>query len=69
MYCGGECFYAAQQVQVFVYNSDGWLVVEMVLAIDEIGALVGDIGFGNSKFGYAGEDFPKAVVPSVSVES
>ena len=41
----------------------------MVLAIDEIGALVGDIGFGNSKFGYAGEDFPKAVVPSVSVES
>jgi hypothetical protein len=32
---------------------------------DEVSAIVGDIGSNTSKFGYAGEDMPKAVIPSV----
>lgn len=32
---------------------------------DEVGAMVVDVGFSTSKFGYAGQDFPKAVVSSV----
>ena len=31
---------------------------------DEVSAIVGDVGTDTSKFGYAGEDLPKAVLPS-----
>jgi actin-related protein len=33
---------------------------------DEVGAFVGDIGSLNCKFGYAGEDTPKCIVPSIT---
>jgi hypothetical protein len=32
---------------------------------DETGAFVGDVGYSTSKFGYGGDDLPKAVIPSV----
>jgi actin-like protein 6A len=31
---------------------------------DEVGAIIGDVGSSMCKFGYAGEDLPKAVFPS-----
>ena len=30
---------------------------------DEVSAIVGDIGFSNARFGFAGEDLPKAIFP------
>jgi hypothetical protein len=43
-----------------------WLVVFPMYCGDEVAAIVGDIGFDSCKFGYAGEDMPKVVLPSVS---
>jgi len=36
--------------------------------VDEIGALVMDIGTTNTRFGYAGEDAPKAYFPTVCIQ-
>jgi len=37
-----------------------------MLCLDEIGALVFDFGSVNCRVGFAGEDTPKGVYPSVS---
>lgn len=31
---------------------------------DEVGAIVGDIGYSNARFGFAGEDIPKCIFSS-----
>jgi len=33
---------------------------------DDIGAIVADIGSQNTRIGFAGEDFPKSLISSVS---
>jgi len=30
---------------------------------DEVAAIVGDLGYSNARFGFAGEDLPKAILP------
>jgi actin-related protein len=30
---------------------------------DEVAAIVGDVGYSNARFGFAGEDMPKALLP------
>jgi len=37
--------------------------------IDEMGGVVIDVGGANARFGFAGEDMPKAVFSSVSIHS
>lgn len=38
----------------------------LFLLLDEVNAIVIDVGSGSTRVGYAGEDTPKAVYPSVS---
>lgn len=47
-------------------SKDGCLSLVFLLA-DEVNALVIDLGSSTVKAGYAGEDTPKALFPSVSL--
>ena len=32
---------------------------------DEVAAIVGDLGYSNARFGFAGEDLPKTILPGL----
>ncbi len=40
-------------------------LIPVVFVADEVSAIVVDVGYTNCKAGFAGEDNPKAVFPSV----
>lgn len=63
MYGGGEFQKHVFEIVSFNYH---FLLIILLVKTDEVSAIVIDLGSHTCKAGYAGEDAPKAVFPSVS---
>ena len=71
MYCGGKSLFLPQSSCLIILESlfqYVWRSIHGVMvSADETGAVVMDVGHWSSRFGYGGEDFPKADFPTVRV--
>jgi hypothetical protein len=64
MYGGGE--FKKNDTEFFFFFFF-FLLIILLVKTDEVSAIVIDLGSHTCKAGYAGEDAPKAVFPSVSL--
>lgn len=67
MYGGGQAlmkFSFVPLILLFMFQAI-FIPVCVVILLDEVSAIVVDLGSHTCKAGYAGEDAPKAVFPSV----